>query len=56
MTVTYPTSILQLTDDEQHQLAKIALLRLQALDLPCVVVAPKRVFLRAYLDNGRTYA
>jgi len=40
--VTYPTNILQLTDDEQHELAKVAVLRLQVLDLPGVALALKR--------------
>ena len=42
VSVTYPTSLLQLTDDEQHELGKIALARLHALQLPCIIVTPKR--------------
>lgn len=42
VSVTFPTSILQLTDDEQHELVKVAVRRLRVLDLPCVIVTPRR--------------
>ena len=40
MSVTYPTSVLQLTDDEHQALANVAVQRLRALDLPCPAVVP----------------
>jgi len=40
VSVTYPTSVLQLTDDEHQALANVAVQRLRALDLPCPAVVP----------------
>jgi len=40
--VNRPTSILQLTDDEQHQLSQVAVARLHALDFPCIIVPPPK--------------
>lgn len=52
MSVTYPTSILQLTEDEQHELAKVAALRLHALGMPNVAIALKRQYSGLYFSRS----
>ena len=43
VSVTFPTSLLQLTDEEQSQLVNVAVRRLRSLDLPCpVILTPRR--------------
>jgi len=45
VSVTFPTSLLQLTDDEQSQLVNVAVRRLRSLDLPCpVILTPRRQY------------